>query len=202
MPAPDPKTLERWRTLVVVDRDGTTVGTVGEFYLDRGSGQATWALVNTGLFGSKQTFVPLAEAEERGGELRVPYAKARIRDAPRIEPDSSLSPAEEDVLFAHYGLDHGTVGDQPAGDDVTGPDDDERSAPARPGDDDAMTRSEEELRVGTVRQPRERVRLRKYLVTEEVQVTVPVTREEVRLEREPLGGEAAGDKQPEPKPPG
>jgi uncharacterized protein (TIGR02271 family) len=49
-----------------------------------------------------------------------------------------------------------------------------------------MTRSEEELRVGTETRERGRVRLRKYVTTEEVTLTVPVRREEVRLEREPV----------------
>ena len=52
--------------------------------------------------------------------------------------------------------------------------------------DDAMTRSEERLRVGTERVQTGRARLRKYVVTENQTVTVPVTREEVRLEREPI----------------
>jgi hypothetical protein len=39
----DPETLDRWRALVVVDPDGSAVGTISEFYLDRGSGQPTWA---------------------------------------------------------------------------------------------------------------------------------------------------------------
>ena len=49
-----------------------------------------------------------------------------------------------------------------------------------------MTRSEEELLVGKARQETARVRLRKYVVTEQVQTTVPVQREEVRVEREPI----------------
>lgn len=55
-----------------------------------------------------------------------------------------------------------------------------------PTTDDAMTRSEEELRVGTESRERGRVRLRKYVVTEQVTKTVPVSREEVRVEREPI----------------
>ena len=51
--------------------------------------------------------------------------------------------------------------------------------------DDAMTRSEERLQVRTESQPAGRVRLRKHVVTEYRQVTVPVRREEIRLEREP-----------------
>jgi uncharacterized protein (TIGR02271 family) len=49
-----------------------------------------------------------------------------------------------------------------------------------------MTRSEEELRVSTAERERGRVRLRKYVTTEQVQQTVPVRREQVRVEREPI----------------
>lgn len=52
--------------------------------------------------------------------------------------------------------------------------------------DDAMTRSEEEMHVGVERRETGRARLRKYVVTEEVQQTVPVRHEEVRVEREPI----------------
>ncbi|MFC8712900.1 YsnF/AvaK domain-containing protein [Streptomyces sp. NPDC057197] len=59
----------------------------------------------------------------------------------------------------------------------------ERPAAAR---DDAMTRSEEQMRVGVERQEAGRARLRKYVVTEDVEQIVPVRREEVRVEREPI----------------
>ncbi len=57
---------------------------------------------------------------------------------------------------------------------------------ARGTDDDAMTRSEEQMHVGVERTEAGRVRLRKYVVTEEVQQTIPVSHEEVRIEREPI----------------
>jgi uncharacterized protein (TIGR02271 family) len=49
-----------------------------------------------------------------------------------------------------------------------------------------MTRSEEELQVGTTQRERGRARLRKYVTTEQEQLTVPVQREEARVEREPI----------------
>ena len=55
-----------------------------------------------------------------------------------------------------------------------------------PNTDDAMTRSEEQLRVGTERRESGRARMRKYIVTEQQTVTVPVSHDEVRLEREPI----------------
>jgi sporulation protein YlmC with PRC-barrel domain len=113
MPALDPETLDRWRELVVVDRDGAAVGTVSEFYLDRETGQPTWALIDSGLLGTRQTFVPLAEAVEAASALRVPYARQQVRTAPGIDPDGELSPEEEATLFAHYGIDYEAVTGKP-----------------------------------------------------------------------------------------
>jgi hypothetical protein len=106
MAAFDPATLERWRALAIVDRDGTTVGTISEFYLDRETGDPTWALVETGLFGMTQTFVPLVHATEIADGLQVPYEKRHIRSAPRLDPHDELTPDEEARLFAHYGVDY------------------------------------------------------------------------------------------------
>jgi hypothetical protein len=115
MPDIDSETLERWRGLVVVDRDGSSVGTIGEFYLDRASGQATWALLTSGLLGSRQTFVPLTRAVESAGALRVPFSKRQVTTAPGINPDGELTPEQEAVLFAHYGLQYRAASPPPAG---------------------------------------------------------------------------------------
>ena len=106
MAAFDPATLDRWRALAIVDRDGTTVGTISEFYLDRETGHPTWALVNTGLFGATQTFVPLVHATEISDGLQVPYEKRHIKDAPRVDTHDELTAAEEATLFAHYGVEY------------------------------------------------------------------------------------------------
>jgi uncharacterized protein (TIGR02271 family) len=156
-----------WRGREVVSGDGDKIGTLEEIYLDTHTGQPEWATVNTGLFGKKQSFVPLVESGPQGGRVVVPYSKDQVKDAPSVDPDGELSADEEQQLYRHYGVGNGR--------DVSGP-----------TTDDAMTRSEEELRVGTSQRERGRVRLRKYVVTEEVQRTVPVQREEVRVEREPI----------------
>jgi len=106
MAAFDPATLDRWRALAIVDRDGTTVGTISEFYLDRETGHPTWALVETGLFGATQTFVPLVHATEIEDGLQVPYEKRHIKDSPRVDPHDELTPDEEARLFAYYGVDY------------------------------------------------------------------------------------------------
>jgi hypothetical protein len=138
MAAFDPATLDRWRALAIVDRDGTTVGTISEFYLDRETGHPTWALVNTGLFGTTQTFVPLVHATEIADGLQVPYEKRHIKDTPRVDLHDELSPDEEAALFAHYGVEYEPAAEEPADAEATegavhavtaGPDTAEGSAP-------------------------------------------------------------------------
>jgi hypothetical protein len=116
MPTIDRETLDRWRTLAIVDRTGGTVGNVIEFYLDRGTGQPTWALVNTGLFGARETFVPLLHATEVSDGLKVPYEKGHIKDAPRVDVLDELSPNEEATLFAHYGIEYAPAAEPPPAD--------------------------------------------------------------------------------------
>jgi uncharacterized protein (TIGR02271 family) len=178
---PDIDTVRTWQGRTLVDRDGSRIGTIDAIYLDDHTGQPEWGLVNTGLFGTKSTFVPLTQATQTGDDVRVPYDKQLVKDAPRIDPDQHLSEAEERQLWRHYGFDYDrttrrrATGRGAVGRDTSGPTTDE-----------AMTRSEEELRVGTAQRERGRVRLRKYVTTEHVQQTVPIQRERARVEREPI----------------
>ncbi|MBA3262623.1 MAG: PRC and DUF2382 domain-containing protein [Thermoleophilaceae bacterium] len=170
-----------WRGRTVVGRDEEKIGTLEEVYLDRQTGRPEWALVNTGLFGMKSNFVPLSDAQPAGEDVRVAFAKNQVTDAPKIDPNGELSQSEEAELYDHYGLDYSDPGsgsglqEGDRTDSVSG--------------DDAMTRSEEELRVGKTEREKGRVRLRKYVVTEEVQQKVPVRREKARIEREPITDE-------------
>ena len=157
----------------VVDRDGDKIGKVEEIYLDQQTGQPQWALVKTGLFGSASTFVPLSGAAREDDGLRVPYEKSLVKDAPNMEADGELSGDEEARLYRHYGFDYDAGSD-------------DRHDTSGPNTDEAMTRSEEELQVGKATRERGRARLKKYVVTENVTQTVPVRREEVRVEREPI----------------
>ncbi|MFP3712286.1 PRC and DUF2382 domain-containing protein [Puerhibacterium sp. TATVAM-FAB25] len=220
----------------VIGEDGTKIGKVGQVYLDDQSGAPQWVTVSTGLFGTSESFVPLEAATLEGDDLRVPYSKDFVKDAPRVEPDGHLEESEEARLYDYYGLTgasagvagtspeaateagglgagtgtgtgdvaggyagedvptgtaadttgggyvtggtttgHGLTGDATVGRDTSGP-----------TTDSAMTRSEEELQAGTRTQEAGRARLRKYVVTEQQTTTVPVSREEVRVEREPI----------------
>ncbi|MCC9146697.1 MULTISPECIES: PRC and DUF2382 domain-containing protein [unclassified Arthrobacter] len=222
--------------------NGEKIGSAGDIYLDDETGQPAWVTTKTGLFGSKETFVPLAEATVDGSVVRVPYSKEMVKDAPRVDKDGHLSDQEQDELYSYYsigssrssgtsgttsgtsgttsgqrsssggsgtssgsgtsrssgssggsgtsrssgssggsgtssgrtessrGSDHGQVGHDTSG----------------PTTDDAMTRSEEQLHVGTQSRESGRARLRKYVTTENVTKSVPVSHEEARIEREPI----------------
>ena len=171
----------------VVDPDGNKLGKVGNVYLADATHQPEWITVKTGLFGTKESFVPLSGAHTDSDGVHVQVDKDSVSDAPRIDADGHLSPEESEQLYHHYGLPVPRTspdGRMDRGKAATGG----RGKPAMDGkrDERAMTRSEERLNVGTEQVETGRVRLRKYVVTEEQQVTVPVRHEEVRIEREPV----------------
>jgi uncharacterized protein (TIGR02271 family) len=177
----DTRAVERMEGLGVVDIDGDKIGTVDEIYVDDDSGAPEFALVKSGLFGVKRRFVPLQGASQDGDELRVAYSRDQFGDAPSLDPDAQLSEADEAELYRHYGLRGGSSAGQSEQDIVAAP-----GRESKAGAGDAMTRSEEELHLGTQRRDAGRVRLRKYVTTEQVTKTVPVQKEHVRLEREPI----------------
>ncbi len=152
------------------------IGEIADIYLDVATNEPAWLAVKTGLFGSRVTFVPVASAVEDEDHVDVAYTKDTVNDAPNVDADGELSAEEERRLYEHYGL---AWGEFEGGRETSGPE-----------TDSAMTRSEEELVVGKRREQTGRARLRKYVVTEDVQTSVPVAREEVRVEREPI---AQGD---------
>ena len=169
--------------------DDSKIGNAGQVYLDNETGAPEWVSVRTGLFGAKESFVPLSDASFTGERIQVPYDKEKVKNAPKIDPAGELSPADEEELYSYYGTSstgrgetagYDTTGQYGTGQYGTGHD------TSGSNTDDAMTRSEERLVAGTRTEEAGRARLRKYVVTEEQQVTVPVSREEVRIERESI----------------
>lgn len=224
------------------DSDGDKVGSVGEVYLDDQTGQPAWVTVNTGLFGTSESFVPLEGARVEGDDLHLPYSKAKIKDAPRQDADKHLDVEQEEALYHYYGLGNGAGdrrdfdgdrdrrdfdGDRDRDTAVGGAagtagaagvagaagrdrdfDGDRRDVTAdrdRDGhtvddkardiadnrDGEGVVRHEERVNVGTERRESGKARLRKYVVTEQQQVDVPVSREEVNVTREPMNEPAS-----------
>jgi uncharacterized protein (TIGR02271 family) len=251
----------------VLSGDGEKIGSIGQVFVDNEAGQPSWVTVRTGLFGMSESFVPLEGARLEGNDIVVPYNKNQVKDAPRIDADRPLEPAEEDRLYQHYRMDSGrTYTDADTADaasatrqdasgteraetrDATGtagygtatPTTDAATPPTTrqdtTGTDRAQTRDATDTdraetrdatdtnraetpdatgtagygtatpttdaatppttrqdttgidRAGT-RDATGRGRLRKYVTTETVTRTVPVQREEVRIEREPIAEE-------------
>jgi uncharacterized protein (TIGR02271 family) len=176
--------------------DGEKLGKVGHLFLDDQTGRPEFVSVNTGLFGTNETFIPIADGTFNGDRLTVPYTKDKVKSAPNVDVDAGhLDESEERRLYEYYGVgdasyydtdrttttgvagvasgdlnEHGTEGHDTSG----------------PTTDDAMTRSEEQLEVGKVSREAGRARLRKYVTTEDETVTVPVRKERAVLETEPV----------------
>jgi stress response protein YsnF len=178
--------------------DGERIGTVEHFFVDDRTGAPTWAAITTGLFGTRHSIVPAVDATYADGGLRLPVTRDAVRAAPHLSGDH-LDPSDEAALRRHYGLDTAL----PATPDVAPRTDPGMTAvpatdtigtpvvaaappsPPAPGTG-GMVRNEEQLRVGTERVAATRARLVKYVVTEEVTITVPVRREEFRIEEIPI----------------
>ncbi|HET9900039.1 MAG TPA: PRC and DUF2382 domain-containing protein [Actinomycetes bacterium] len=174
----------------VYGSDGEKIGTAGQVFVDDKTGQPEWLTVNTGLFGSNETFIPIPGLTSRGEDVAVAFDKETVKGAPNVDVSGGhLAESEEAELYRYYGLDDSysswraeSTERSTEGYDTSGP-----------TTDDAMTVSEEQLRVGTEQREAGRVKLRKYVTTENVTQTVPVTREHVRLERESITDANVGD---------
>jgi len=201
---PDPTQLSG---VDVQDSDGGKIGKVTDVYLDDQTSKPEWAAVKTGMFGGHVSLVPLANASFDGEALKVPYDKDQVKNAPHQDPAQELSPQQEAEIFDHYGVAYGgeTVTAKTGG---QGKQDSAQTGNKRqsggkgkqksgqtggPGQDTsgentdkAMTRSEEQLHVGTEQTHAGTARLRKYVTTEDVTKTVPVSHEEVKVSREPI----------------
>jgi uncharacterized protein (TIGR02271 family) len=202
------------------DADGDKLGKVGQLFLDDETGRPEFVTVNTGLFGTNETFIPVSDASFDGDRLTLPFDKAKIKNAPNVDADGGhLDQSEEQRLYEYYSMsyDKGTYSEHTTGTDTysdrttTGTDSatgmvggtgtgtdrvsgdrefsgvqSEGHDTSGPTTDDAMTRSEESLRVGKTETEAGRVRLRKYVTTEQETHTVPVRKERAVLESEPV----------------
>lgn len=189
----------------VYDSNGDKIGKVNQVYTDDTTGDPQFVTVNTGLFGTRESFVPVRGATARGNDIHVPYTKDFVKDAPNIDADGHMEESEQDQLFRYYDYSGGGystgmgdqdvstgMGDRDVSTGVGGMGDTaldrDRDVDLDRTDDDSIVRREEQLRVGTERVETGRLRIRKHVVTEQETVTVPVEREEFEVVREPLDG--------------
>jgi len=195
---PDSMTMEMLQEahgLPVVAADGDKIGTVEEIFYDDETRKPEWVGIGTGFFGTKRVLVPVERAEVAGDALRVPFAKDHVKDAPDIDGDQ-ISQETERELYAYYGLSYSERRSEsglPEGALDTGlsgssPDSD-GDTPSGPA---SVTRSEEELRVGTRTVGAGQARLRKWVETEPVQEQVEVQHETAYVTREAIDQPVSG----------
>jgi len=173
-----------------VDPDGDKIGKIDDVYVDEDSGEPSWLAVKTGWFGSHISFVPIEGVYFGGDDAVVSYQKDTVKDAPHFDADGHLGRDEEARLYEHYNVRRrggttdttDTTTTTTGGRDVTNTDVQREQR----GSDDAMTRSEEELEVNKRQTETGRARVRKWIETEHVQMTVPIRREKARLVTEPV----------------
>ncbi len=179
--------LDNLAGLTVYGPNEEKIGKVADVYQSTEGSDGTFVTVSTGLFGSSASFIPLSDARVEGDKLVVPYDKELVKDAPRVEDDEELTAPEEDRLHQHYSNASTQSAPPPlpaagSGHDTSGP-----------NTDDAMTRSEERLQVGTQQVESGRARLRKYVTTSIETVQVPVRKETLIVELdEPITDANAG----------
>ena len=215
----DQKFIQAVLESTAFDKNGDKVGKVGQLFVDSNSGEPTFVAVNTGLFGRNSSLVPLAGAKLNNEELHVAHTKDEISDAPNIsDTDEGLEPEEEERLYKHYGLttqdsaqtqasDRGNAaqagtaagtgaaagtaaGTTGRREETAKTSADTGKKPATSGDG-SVIRSEEQLNVNKEKVASGRARLRKYVVEDTETVEGPVSREEVKVEREKLSPEEA-----------
>ena len=192
MTQPGPITADDLHGREVLDSEGKKVGKISGVYLDQAEGKPEWATVKTGFFGSHEALLPLATASFAEGKVTVPFTAASIKDAPHTDPDQELTQQQEAELFSYYKVPYG--GDTvTATSGTTAPQSSGVQDTSGPNTDDAMTRSEERLHVGTESAAVAKARLVKHVVTENVTQSVPVSHEEVTVTREPITEANRGD---------
>ena len=196
-----------------VDRDGKKVGKIGQIYLDDDSGSPRWVTISTGLFGTNESFAPIRGYRHDGDNILLDVTKDQVKDAPNMDADSHLDAAENDRLHAYYAASFSGDSDTDTGWADTSYRDESNAAgaaassgmPGRDvgvvdivgratrGDDtsglntnDAVTSREEPDAISSNKAEGARARLRRYVVTENVTVTVPVSHDEVSVKREPI----------------
>ena len=152
----------------VLDADGHRLGRLQDVYDSDRTGEPTWVTLDDDRSDGPVRFVPLRGARLDGADLRLAYPGGVIDSAPNVSAGEIVDSRKEGRLRAHYGL----------------------GANDRTDQEVVVTRSEEQMVVGTRVEATSRVIVHKYIVNEEVTQTFTLRREEIRVEHQSLDGAA------------
>lgn len=166
----------------VVDADGSKVGTIKHVYVDPEGGQPLFVGVTTGWFGRSESFVPLRDADFDGEVLHVPHDKDTVKHAPRIDADGTLTDDDIDRIQDYYddgGTDSGDAGTR-----------------------DADTRDAASAESAAVdqRPARKRIRVHRYVITDERTATASPTQHDAASDRGRVVDETRYETVEDPRP--
>jgi hypothetical protein len=103
MGLPSPEQARTWGGKLIVDRDGAPIGTVTQIYSDNSTGLPEWATIR---LGEATVFLPLLDAQESDGRVRVSVKRDDVAKAPLVGPGERISEQEEARLYRHYGIEY------------------------------------------------------------------------------------------------
>ncbi|QIN79533.1 DUF2382 domain-containing protein [Rubrobacter marinus] len=210
---------DRFAGYTVYDRDGDKVGKVDDLFLDE-SDRPEYVGVKMGFFGLSSTLIPMdaVRVDEGSQALYVQAEKEQVKNGPRFDDDSEITPDYERQVREYYGLGAsqqqegqgsygayesgaaGTGGGIAMGDREGGEfrehgrgEEGVREGQADLEDEDEIRvqRSEEELRAGVREREAGQVNVRKRVRTERERIAVPKKREEVTVDRVPVDRDAS-----------
>ncbi len=109
MGLPDQNSARSWGGRLLVDRDGTEIGTCTQIFVDDATGLPEWAQAD---LTEGPAVIPLMDAAESGDRVRVRVSRAEVTQAPPIDDLGHISPEEEERLYRHYGITYSSEGSE------------------------------------------------------------------------------------------
>ena len=103
MGLPSPEQASAWGGKMLVDREGAAIGTVTQIYSDNATGLPEWATIR---LGEATVFLPLLDAVEADGQVRVQVKRDDVAKAPMVGPGRRITEQEEARLYQYYGIDY------------------------------------------------------------------------------------------------
>ncbi len=103
MGLPSPEQARTWGGKLLVDPDGAAIGTVTQIYSDDATGLPEWATIR---LGEATVFLPLLDAVEVDGRVRVRAKRDDVAKAPLVVSGDRISEQDEARLYGHYGIEY------------------------------------------------------------------------------------------------
>ncbi len=198
---------DRFAGYEVFDQSGSKIGKVDDLFVDEND-QPEYVGVKMGFLGTSSTLIPweLVTPEEGSGRLDVATDKETAKNGPAFDDDREITPEFEQQVYSYYGLQRSSGSESPGSYEAYG-DEDELRVQRTEEELAAGTREREAgsvsvlKRVRTEREQievptrREEVTVDRVPVSEgtateaqigEDEVSVPLTEEEVVVEKRPM----------------